>query len=443
MKCPKCGNQLDAGAPFCRVCGALVDRSADSARRASRDDSGRVFVDGRPTPHRAQGAHRASDGASGVGYGAPMRPAFEFPEEKKSKKGLIAGIIAVIAIIAIVLVLLFVWPGFLKGAPSEGGDGAVATSELAGTSTSTSAAASKAFSATAAEKEARKAALDAGKQVFTGTVKVTTWGDRVNEIDPNLAGDFESQAGDTLVLLELDKQLSIEARSSGDMGVLTRRNGGTSLALVDGTSWKDYDGQKVTVAVHAADMWYPSDVTGALYTVTADNAVIIAPLTEKTAEAAIRNAGKLTEATEASIAEAEAAKAEQDAQAEADRQAQEAAAQAEAERQAQAEWEAQQAQQQQATSDGYILPDSASYVYSRSDLDSLSTYDLYLARNEIYARHGRIFKNQDLRDYFGSKSWYSGTVPAESFDTMSMSQVERDNAEAILAIEQERNSPYL
>ena len=114
---------------------------------------------------------------------------------------------------------------------------------------------------------------------------------RAKQINANLAKDFESMKGDALVILTLDSSMTIEGRSAGDMGALVSRADGTSLALVDVDAWKKYDGQKITVAVHAADMWYPSDVAGALYTVTAKNAALIAPLTQESADSAIKASG--------------------------------------------------------------------------------------------------------------------------------------------------------
>lgn len=64
----------------------------------------------------------------------------------------------------------------------------------------------------------------------------------------------------------------------------------------------------------------------------------------------------------------------------------------------------------------YVLSDSDSRYYSRAELERMSVLDLYHARNEIYARHGRGFKNQDLRDYFASMPWYRETVSPEAFD---------------------------
>lgn len=43
---------------------------------------------------------------------------------------------------------------------------------------------------------------------------------------------------------------------------------------------------------------------------------------------------------------------------------------------------------------------------TEEDLSGLSKEELRIARNEIYARHGYIFKSADLKEYFKSKSWY-------------------------------------
>lgn len=85
------------------------------------------------------------------------------------------------------------------------------------------------------------------------------------------------------------------------------------------------------------------------------------------------------------------------------------------------------------SNDGYILPDSASRVYSVSELQSLglSRTQLTLAKNEIYARHGRGFATAWIRNYFQSKSWYHETYSAqEGFngrDARELNSVETQN----------------
>ena len=96
--------------------------------------------------------------------------------------------------------------------------------------------------------------------------------------------------------------------------------------------------------------------------------------------------------------------------------------------------------------DDYILLDSDRRYMTDAQLQGLSTYDLYLARNEIYARHGRDFKKDDLKQYFGAKSWYHVQYTPEYFDAHTntlLNDYERKNAEKMLAIEKSRNSPYL
>ena len=64
--------------------------------------------------------------------------------------------------------------------------------------------------------------------------------------------------------------------------------------------------------------------------------------------------------------------------------------------------------------DDYILPDSAEHVYTRDELSGLGEEELRLARNEIYAVHGRKFTSPDLQKHFESKNWYRGEAAAEN-----------------------------
>ena len=86
----------------------------------------------------------------------------------------------------------------------------------------------------------------------------------------------------------------------------------------------------------------------------------------------------------------------------------------------------------------YVFADSSSRLLTAAELDNLSTYQLWIARNEIYARHGRKFTNADLASYFAGKSWYKGTIEAANFDESLLSSIERQNVDAILAEEASR-----
>lgn len=92
-------------------------------------------------------------------------------------------------------------------------------------------------------------------------------------------------------------------------------------------------------------------------------------------------------------------------------------------------------EQQNADQAEYILPQSSTQLLTEADLNGLTAQQLLLARNEIYARHGRKFKDSQIQAYFNSRSWYSGTVEAENFDEAVLSDIERSNISFIKAHE--------
>lgn len=63
----------------------------------------------------------------------------------------------------------------------------------------------------------------------------------------------------------------------------------------------------------------------------------------------------------------------------------------------------------------FVIADSSSRYITEEELAALSETELMIARNEIYARHGRMFNNQDLNAYFNTKPWYQPTVSGEEF----------------------------
>ena len=87
------------------------------------------------------------------------------------------------------------------------------------------------------------------------------------------------------------------------------------------------------------------------------------------------------------------------------------------------------------SSSDYVLPGSSSKYLSASDVKNLSSYQLMIARNEIYARHGRKFNDSELQAYFNSKSWYKGTVNPEDFSTSVFNDYEIKNIQLIQSYE--------
>jgi hypothetical protein len=55
---------------------------------------------------------------------------------------------------------------------------------------------------------------------------------------------------------------------------------------------------------------------------------------------------------------------------------------------------------------GFIFPDSDRRLLSPDELGALSIEHLNVARNEIFARHGWVFKRTDLREHFCQMDWY-------------------------------------
>lgn len=80
----------------------------------------------------------------------------------------------------------------------------------------------------------------------------------------------------------------------------------------------------------------------------------------------------------------------------------------------------------------YLLPDSATRYITEADLQDLSWRELCLARNEIFARHGRIFNTPEIREYFEGKDWYSG-----QYSDVTLSALETANVNFIAQYEKD------
>jgi len=89
------------------------------------------------------------------------------------------------------------------------------------------------------------------------------------------------------------------------------------------------------------------------------------------------------------------------------------------------------------STDGFVLPNSSSEPVTIDQLESLTGWELYVARNEIYARRGWGFVRQSsvcLQNHFNkhaasdnpSNGWYQQRVRQQE-----LTNLERDNAETI------------
>lgn len=86
---------------------------------------------------------------------------------------------------------------------------------------------------------------------------------------------------------------------------------------------------------------------------------------------------------------------------------------------------------------GYVFANSDKELLSKSDLTGLTAEECKIARNEIYARHGRKFKDEELQAYFDACEWYEGTIDPDDFNESDLSDIEIANKDLIVAYEEE------
>jgi hypothetical protein len=83
-----------------------------------------------------------------------------------------------------------------------------------------------------------------------------------------------------------------------------------------------------------------------------------------------------------------------------------------------------------------LLPGDMEYFENKAIteqmLQGLSLHELRLLRNEVYARHGRLFKADWLQQYFWVQPWY---LPDENFKDEDLSGNDKLNVETIVKLE--------
>lgn len=87
---------------------------------------------------------------------------------------------------------------------------------------------------------------------------------------------------------------------------------------------------------------------------------------------------------------------------------------------------------------GFVIEDSDTRVISESELYSMTEHQVCVARNEIFARHGRKFKDENLAEYFNALDWYYGHIEPADFDRdldYYLNSIEKQNIKTIVAYE--------
>ena len=75
-----------------------------------------------------------------------------------------------------------------------------------------------------------------------------------------------------------------------------------------------------------------------------------------------------------------------------------------------------------------IYPEGSQRYLSYDDVEYLGSRDLKIMRNEIFARHGYIFKTSDMIQHFSQQSWYR---PLNNDVTAYLSKIEKENVDFI------------
>ena len=75
-----------------------------------------------------------------------------------------------------------------------------------------------------------------------------------------------------------------------------------------------------------------------------------------------------------------------------------------------------------------IYPEGSARLIRYYDIEGLTSWDLKIMRNEIFARKGYIFKTKDMIDYFNQTTWY---IPRFNDVTKLLSEIEKINCEFI------------
>lgn len=85
----------------------------------------------------------------------------------------------------------------------------------------------------------------------------------------------------------------------------------------------------------------------------------------------------------------------------------------------------------------YLLPNSSEVYLTLADIQGFTKEELRVARNEIYARYGWGFDDENLANYFSQKSWYFSCGYSKNVVDTDLTEVEIANRDLIIERENE------
>ncbi len=80
--------------------------------------------------------------------------------------------------------------------------------------------------------------------------------------------------------------------------------------------------------------------------------------------------------------------------------------------------------------DGYIIHSMVGNYLYQSDVSRITKHDAQMLINAIYAKHGYIFKDAEVNQFFNTQDWYKSiSIKTESMETISkrISNIDMDN----------------
>ncbi len=89
--------------------------------------------------------------------------------------------------------------------------------------------------------------------------------------------------------------------------------------------------------------------------------------------------------------------------------------------------------------EGIIFPNSSEEIIDKSKIEELTDEELQYAINELYARNGYIFKDDELRAYYEKYDWYEQTVKPDDFSLDLFNDVEKENIDTMQKERDSRN----
>ena len=81
-----------------------------------------------------------------------------------------------------------------------------------------------------------------------------------------------------------------------------------------------------------------------------------------------------------------------------------------------------------------LFPQTAERYFTAEDFADCPEDILVLAKNEIYARHGRMFLDREIYGYFLTRMWYEPMYAPEEFDESCLNEYEKANIELLVSL---------